>query len=204
MKVIFDKDYTKTEDLRMKFFSQNSQGIVLDIGSFQLQNKYLLDNKKINKVLGVDFEIPQNIIYDEFLRVDLNENNVHMPFENKKFDTVIAGEVLEHLNNPMLILSECFRILKDDGKFILSMPNSWFVFEIIRELINFKVPTDEEHLYRHNKLSVSILLRKNGFKIEKIFSYKLYLPLTKISIISFNLPLFLSYQMIFICRKNKK
>ncbi len=45
-----------------------------------------------------------------------------LPFEDKTFDTVICGEVLEHIDSMAGGLKELERVCKDDGRIILSLP----------------------------------------------------------------------------------
>lgn len=52
----------------------------------------------------------------EGIEADVND----LPFLDNAFDLVIAGELLEHLENPGKGLSELFRVSK--GKVILSLP----------------------------------------------------------------------------------
>jgi len=47
----------------------------------------------------------------------------NMPFDDNFFDTVVAGEVIEHLENPEKFLNEARRVLKDDGIIIITTPN---------------------------------------------------------------------------------
>jgi len=49
---------------------------------------------------------------------DVNE----LPFMDKTFDTVMCGEVLEHIDSPGHGLSELERVCKDDGIIIISLP----------------------------------------------------------------------------------
>lgn len=44
----------------------------------------------------------------------------HLPFNSESFDTVVGGELLEHLDNPGLGLAEMFRVSR--GHVILSLP----------------------------------------------------------------------------------
>ncbi len=43
----------------------------------------------------------------------------NMPFENETFDMVFSSLALVHLKKLEPFLDECYRVLKDDGKFIL-------------------------------------------------------------------------------------
>ena len=60
--------------------------------------------------------------------VDLNDGH-QLPAAS--FDTVIAAEVIEHLENPREVAREWYRLLKPGGKLLLSTPNN----ESIRSLI---------------------------------------------------------------------
>lgn len=57
------------------------------------------------------------------IRFDLN-NNQSLPYEKDYFDYVICSEVIEHLENPWKLFRDVKSILKKDGIFILSTPNT--------------------------------------------------------------------------------
>ncbi|HWV46361.1 MAG TPA: class I SAM-dependent methyltransferase, partial [Nitrospira sp.] len=48
-------------------------------------------------------------------------------FPDAAFDVITAFELIEHLNDPLLLLNECSRILKPEGILIVNTPNasSW-------------------------------------------------------------------------------
>lgn len=45
-----------------------------------------------------------------------------LPFEDQTFDTVIVGEVLEHLIHPQRVLMEARRVLTADGRLVVTVP----------------------------------------------------------------------------------
>jgi 2-polyprenyl-3-methyl-5-hydroxy-6-metoxy-1,4-benzoquinol methylase len=114
-------------------------------------------------------------------QVDLNEL---LPYQNETFDFIICVEVIEHLRNPWLIVSECKRILKKKGKLIITTPNIFSVISRVQFLIlaehvwfpNSQLNEDPKDLYhaldRHiNPIGFSELehiLRENGLTIEKL------------------------------------
>jgi SAM-dependent methyltransferase len=51
--------------------------------------------------------------------VDLNPDAT-VPADESSFDAVISTQVLEHVGDPALYLSECFRVLKPGGRLLLS------------------------------------------------------------------------------------
>lgn len=57
------------------------------------------------------------------------------PFNDKVFDTVICIEVLEHLFNPALALGEMRRVLKLNGRILLSVPNTVHIANRVRVLL---------------------------------------------------------------------
>ena len=86
-------------------------------------------SKTDNEVHGVD-------ISDEALgmaeergiipcKFDLS-GSAQLPFEDASFDFIIATDIFEHLFEPLNILAECKRLLKQDGVLIASVPNHFF------------------------------------------------------------------------------
>jgi SAM-dependent methyltransferase len=55
-----------------------------------------------------------------FQKTDLNTK---LPFPDRTFDIVVSVEGIEHLENPHSFLRELNRVLKDDGRLILTTPN---------------------------------------------------------------------------------
>ena len=55
--------------------------------------------------------------------VDIIGNSHDIPQDDDQFDLVFCLNMLEHDNNPIQTLKECFRILKLEGTFILSVPD---------------------------------------------------------------------------------
>lgn len=45
-----------------------------------------------------------------------------MPFKNKVFDSVVATDVMEHLDNPKRFVAEVYRVLKKGGFFTFASP----------------------------------------------------------------------------------
>jgi SAM-dependent methyltransferase len=78
--------------------------------------------------------------------------NKPLPFASESFDTIIISEVLEHIANPELIWTEMARILRPDGKILLSVP---FFYKI------HEAPFD---YYRYTEFALRHLAEKNHLK----------------------------------------
>ncbi len=107
------------------------------------------------------------IKFDEYVRVDFS-NDAHpignsvidvfydgstLPFENNTFDSILCTEVFEHIPNLDHIVKELHRVLKPQGKILISVPFIWNEHEI---------PNDYQRLSR---FGLRLLLENNGFKI---------------------------------------
>jgi SAM-dependent methyltransferase len=56
--------------------------------------------------------------------IGLNLRNSKLPQESNSLDAVVICEVMEHLNfNPLVVLKEINRVLKDDRYIYIGMPN---------------------------------------------------------------------------------
>ena len=63
-----------------------------------------------------------------WIQGDLNER---LPAPDASFDFVVAAEVIEHLENPRAVIREIFRLLRPQGRVLLSTPNN----ESLRSLL---------------------------------------------------------------------
>ena len=59
-------------------------------------------------------------------------------FMNESFDFIIVNHVLEHLYDPIFAISECFRVLKEEGSLVISIPDKRFTFDKHRKLTRWE------------------------------------------------------------------
>jgi SAM-dependent methyltransferase len=84
------------------------------------------------------------------------------------FDTVLAGELIEHLQNPGEFLGGVARALKPGGRLVLSTPN---VFSVMLNLMywkNYDQAFNREHALWLCPQTLRELLRRYGFGISKL------------------------------------
>ncbi len=113
------------------FCDQINENNILDIGCSQGILPILLGRKGLT-VTGIDNDEESinyaedmlskenddvknkvNFICDDFLEYD---------FSDKKFAVIVMGEVLEHLDEPLVFLQKASSLLMTEGKFIVSVP----------------------------------------------------------------------------------
>lgn len=178
--------------------------IVLDVGCTAGYLGSILQ-KKGAKVYGVDIsqkaiQLARKKIFSA-QQLDLNEQK--LPFKNNLFDLIIASEVIEHLFQPANFLKDAHRVLKNNGKLILSTPN----FLYWGNRINFIKGTfgytqegmfDEGHIHFYTYSTLNDDLARSGFLIlaeNNVFASEV------LKTIKAKFPAVFSYQFIFQCKK---
>lgn len=112
--------------------------------------------------------------------VDLN-NFGDLPYDDNFFDNISCLDVLEHILEPEVIVKEIYRVLKDDGTFIVCVPNILNIYNRIKflfgefvdalDVAHTKNELFSEHIRMFSKKKLEILLQKAGFTIEKRYSF---------------------------------
>jgi ubiquinone/menaquinone biosynthesis C-methylase UbiE len=92
----------------------NLDAVILDIGSGY--NMEILANKKIKyrKKVAMDLALNKNIHPEIEKHEGLVEENI-LKFADNSCNAVIFNGVLEHLENPLVVLREIYRILEPGG-----------------------------------------------------------------------------------------
>jgi SAM-dependent methyltransferase len=209
LKLMFFRNYVKTQELKMKLIAEASKGLVLDIGGAQNPNPYFGLNDSIKEVWLLDIVEPQHLPdkYIKFVKFDLNKVVVEpLPFNDETFDTVILADVIEHLHYPLLVLREAYRILIRDGTLILSIPSPRYYLELLFTALTGKPMRFPEHITLYTRAQICYLLEQLGFKVHRVIGYSFWLPIVKLGFvnISLRLPEFLTWQQIYIATKVRK
>ncbi|MDQ3929238.1 MAG: class I SAM-dependent methyltransferase [Chloroflexota bacterium] len=100
-----------------------------------------------------------------------------MPVEDAQFDLVVSNLGINNFDNPALVLSECYRVLRPSGRLALTtnLKGHWGEFyevfqAVIEETGNAeylkRLTANEEH--RGTRESVSALLEGAGFRITRV------------------------------------
>lgn len=110
----------------------NLRGRLLDYGAgVGHLTRRLWAMHRFEEVHGIDLlPRPDDLSFEiAWHCLDLNQEG---PLPADTFDTLIAAEVIEHLENPRLVAREWYRLLKPGGVVVLSTPNN----ESIRSLLS--------------------------------------------------------------------
>jgi SAM-dependent methyltransferase len=121
-------------------------GYVLEIGNGRVsrRGRFKPPIEKVEAWIYLDLEVKKL----PHVRADVE----HLPMGDDGFDTVVCLEMLEYVTDPHKALKEIRRVLKPEGKLILSMP--------------FLHRTDTPHDYwRFTEHGVCSLLQQAGFEV---------------------------------------
>jgi ubiquinone/menaquinone biosynthesis C-methylase UbiE len=147
---------------------------VLDVGCSDLPNKYI----KTSYLVGFDLNtaiLPENYVK----HVVGNVYDLPNPFYNERFDTIIIGEVLEHVENPLLFLKKCTSILNKPGRLVLSTPNPMSFYEIFFNVFNNrKYMFSSDHITLYPQRYLVRMVENAGFNNVQLYSGGLNLPFT--------------------------
>jgi len=62
---------------------------------------------------------------------------VALPFPDERFESILCTQVLEHVEDPYLLITESYRVLKPRGRLILTCPFIWELHERPHDYLRF-------------------------------------------------------------------
>lgn len=140
----------------------NKTRIKLDLYGVDIDERALIDAKRY---LGREAKL---------IRADAAD----LPFPNKSFDKVIMSEVIEHVRDEKKVLSEAYRVLKNNGILILTTcsidypflwdPVNWVLHHFFKTHIKsgFWAGIWNQHLRLYKINDLNELVEKSKFRIE--------------------------------------
>ena len=169
---------------RTRYIVSHVKGMILDVGcvggdwrmgrATPLSSLHQEIRKKNKDVIGLDLNL-QGL---KIIKRNRAESNLMcadaycLPFRDEIFDTLVIGELIEHVSNAGLFLDEAYRVLKEKGILIGDVPNAWDLKGILGLLIFRREPTTRwtTHVHMFDKYSLNLLLLQHGFEAEISYS----------------------------------
>ena len=174
----FNTSYIGLRDDLIQYIHGTNKRI-LDIGCATGVNGHYLKDKKI-AALVVGIEIDSDMaaqaknFLDDVIIGNIEDINILDKIEERKFDYILIGDVLEHLKDPWSLINRLAIMLDINGKFIISVPNIQHVELFISVYINGIWPHnnrgifDRTHLRWFTYKNILQLEERCNIKIEKI------------------------------------
>jgi len=106
--------------------------------------------------------------FDKTINLNIkNTDLINANYSDNHFDLIVMNHVFEHINNPTNTLKEIYRILKDNGTFIIGIPDTKSLANKLfrKNWLAYDIP---RHLFNYSDALMINFLKKNQFKIEKV------------------------------------
>lgn len=162
-------------DHKIQFAVSHCQGKdVLDLGCVHhnpenYKSKYWLHKalKQVARTLdGLDL-YEDGVNYLRKLGYNVMHGNAENFHTDKDYDVIVAGDLIEHLENLSGFLNSCKAHLRPGGKLLLSTPNPWYWRFIIKAaLFKGRVNPNPEHTLWMCPTVLEQLLARHGMKVE--------------------------------------
>ncbi|MBC7784574.1 MAG: class I SAM-dependent methyltransferase [Burkholderiales bacterium] len=145
-----------------------------------------VDSRKARHDAQARFEYKANLLHKQIaqaspgtLGVDIDPDGVKVLNENgyqvivadvetmdlgRQFDTIVAGELIEHLESPGKWLRNMFRHLKPGGVIIVSTPNPFYAGSTWKIWRYGKPAVHEEHMGWQDPTTLGQLFKRTGFE----------------------------------------
>lgn len=186
----------KVDSNRLKLLGRLASGATLDVGCQELQNPYLVN------AVGFDVTRParMNSNYSRFVLGDCLRIDSYFPAEH--FDTIVAGEVIEHLENPTLFLIGCRKILKSTGTLLVTTPNPYHWTTVLGNALFSRSGMEFGHINLFPFRTMVSLMRHSGWDVVDVKNAsggmrlwhtgrKFFIPCPKA----------VAWQLLYVCRK---
>lgn len=164
-------------------------GSILDLGYAHYPNPFLAGMTRV----GLDLEPSRGPTrYDEELIGDVMHPAAALG--GRRFDNIVAGELIEHVERPYDFLRGLHPHLASGGRLILSTPNpvGWpcLLFEWLRSRRFYYA---QDHAYYFAPRWMERMLEDCGYRVEAVEGVGLLAPL-----VTLPCPAGLSYQVIYV------
>lgn len=162
---------------------------ILEVGCGYGYLTYSLHSAGHN-ILGID--ISKNAIkfaesnFGDYYKVaDLKDYKA-----NKKFDLIISTEVIEHLTNPVEFIDHCLKLLKPNGKIILTTPSK----DYYNKKVIWKTDLPPVHTVWFSRSSFRYIAKQRKLKCDFI-NFNNYVGRNENTLVDFIYTRLTSYQL---------
>jgi SAM-dependent methyltransferase len=147
-------------------------GVTLDIGCGVGSNLRALGLAGLYKTVGLDRSFYALSLAKSHLNLPLINGDLNqLPVRSKSFGLIIAMDILEHLEDDANGIRELYRVLKNEGTLIITVPAFGFLWGI-QDVVT-------GHKRRYSRKEILVKLRQGGFTIlrSSYFNFFLFFPI---------------------------
>jgi 2-polyprenyl-3-methyl-5-hydroxy-6-metoxy-1,4-benzoquinol methylase len=168
---------------RLQYFCELVQGKdILDVGvvahtqnavnSTEWLHRHL--SRAARSCLGVDI-LEQEVAYLKSLGFNVLCEDITQNSLNQKFDVIVCGEILEHLNSPGNLLANVSSMLRPNGRVVISVPNPWYINVMIKSALNGLPYVDNaDHVCWFDPCTLCELGERHGLRLDRFIGVAVY------------------------------
>ncbi|MCK5018419.1 MAG: class I SAM-dependent methyltransferase, partial [Candidatus Peribacteraceae bacterium] len=119
---------------------------------------------------GIDVSLSAiEYAHQKYKGIDFIVGNAYdPPYSKAFFDIIICNNTWEHITDPVKMLLNLRKILKDDGKVIMSTPSRYRVMNLVKSMGGKKVSITKYHVTEYTVGQVIEQFGFAGFSVKKI------------------------------------
>jgi SAM-dependent methyltransferase len=117
-------------------------------------------------LLGVDIDT-SNVLQMRERGYTVEVGDAHRLQYESRFDTIILGELIEHLQSPGECIAGCMRALKPGGRIIITTPNAFSIMLGIMYLKDFDQAFNREHVMWFCPQTLRAFVERCGLRITQ-------------------------------------
>jgi len=160
---------------RLDFILSRARGpTVLDLGAVQHDADNADRDDWVHGHLAAEFDrvIGVDVLTEEVSRLrnqgfDIREADCTAMDLDVEADNVVAGEIIEHVDNPGGLLSRAREHLAPDGRLVLTTPNPWAIVNL-RRVRRGDLSVNDGHVAWYGPTVLRQLLARNGFEAVEL------------------------------------
>lgn len=162
MLIYIHPGYRANFDFSVMYLPFKQKGQLLEIGCGNGQMlKFMQDLGWCTEGIDID---PSAVLYARSKGLKVHTGTLEtIKYHDENFDAIIISHVIEHVHEPLRMIVECYRILKQTGHLVIVTPNSESLGHSVfkNAWLHLDPP---RHLYVFNVASLYNLVRKAGFQ----------------------------------------
>ncbi|MBI5598230.1 MAG: class I SAM-dependent methyltransferase [Deltaproteobacteria bacterium] len=151
---------------------------VLDIGcvdarpggvrKYRMTGLHLFLKERASSLVGVDVD-EEGVRQMKSEGLDVVAADCERMDLQRRFDCIVAGEVIEHLSNPGLFLDNMRGHLVDRGVLVITTSNAFAIGNFYRILRTSRIKVHGEHTCWYDPVTLTQLLSRHRFMVEGLF-----------------------------------
>jgi len=154
--------------LDLGFLNHSEEGYLM---SSQLHTKLMSCASRVD---GIDINLEEERGNDSGgldCPLDFSEV-IHHKLGKKKYDVIVAGDIIEHLSGFKGFFEHCRQLLDVKGKLLITTPNPFYIDQIVFSWLRGFPMLNPDHICWFDPFTLDKMLMDNGFKIDRFYWLK--------------------------------